>query len=146
MVFIESSPAKCAVDQRKKTIPLKSNAMGIAGTDSIMEEIKSGKFATVEEKSEKISDANEKNPEWENSAAAFMNPKPASDRDATIHAPKPAVFTKNKRRSYCFIRFTISRAKPVGGSGNVRTGGIFLSVFIPLEANRDRRLATVIIF
>lgn len=88
--------------------------MGIAGIDSVIEKIKSGKFAIAEEKSEKISDTNEKNPEWESSVAADTNPKPTSDSDVTVQAPKQAILTKRKRRSILVIIFC---AKPVGGSG-----------------------------
>ena len=129
-VFIESSAVKPATDHKKKTIPPKSKDIGIAGIDSMIEKIKSGKFATAEEKSEKISDEREKNPEVESSDATSVNTKPTSARDPATHTPKPANFAKKIRFSRSSIRFIIFCANSGRGSGASKIDVVFLWIFM----------------
>lgn len=103
-------------DQRKNAIPPKSKAIGIAGIDSMTEKKKSGRFTNADEKSEKISETNEKNPERESSVTASINAKPVSAMEAAAHIPKQALFMETNRCSYRSIRTITVFASPADGS------------------------------
>jgi len=98
--------------------------------DSISEKMKSGKFAIAEEKSEKIRDEREKNPEDESSDATSVNTKPTSANDPATHTPKPANFAKKIRFSRRSMRLIILCTKSGLGFGASKIDVGFLCIFM----------------
>lgn len=113
----DASSMSAAMDQIANNTPLNTSAVVKIGNVSIMEDAKSGKFATIAEKSENISDAIEKNPDCERLATKLRYPATIIPTDALNTHAEAAIFMPNSRRSRRPMVASIFSVNPAGGSG-----------------------------